>query len=175
MVLRRIFGPRRYEVTGEWRRLHKEDLNDLYSSPNIVRVIKSRRMRWAGHVARLDLHHCGPAPKSALHLQMQYRAVNALSLGYRTHRCKTHNYTEWSVWRCWVIIQAYKILIALLQDYIVNKTDETNDEESQQIMSGTQKLFILVLFPRHFRPDRPSAGLPTIYVRIYKENGITAP
>ena len=45
MVLRRIFGPRRDEVTGEWRRLHKEELNDLYSSPNIVRVIKWRRMR----------------------------------------------------------------------------------------------------------------------------------
>ena len=45
MVLRRIFGPRRDEVTGEWRRLHNEDLNDLFSSPNIVRVIKSRRMR----------------------------------------------------------------------------------------------------------------------------------
>jgi hypothetical protein len=50
-VLRRIFGPRRDEVTGEWRRLHNEELIDLYSSPNIVRVIKSRRMRWAGHVA----------------------------------------------------------------------------------------------------------------------------
>ena len=53
MVLRRIFGPRRDEVTGEWRRLHTEELNDLYSSPNFVRVIKSRRMRWAGHVARM--------------------------------------------------------------------------------------------------------------------------
>ena len=53
MVLRRIFGPRRDEVTGEWRRLHNEELNHLYSSPNIVRVIKSRRMRWAGHVARM--------------------------------------------------------------------------------------------------------------------------
>jgi len=52
-VLRRIFGPRRDEVTGEWKRLHNEVLNDLYSSPNIVRVIKSRRMRWAGHVARM--------------------------------------------------------------------------------------------------------------------------
>jgi len=52
MVLR-IFGPRRDEVTGEWRRLHKEELNDLYSSPNIVRVKKSRRMRWVGHVARV--------------------------------------------------------------------------------------------------------------------------
>ena len=50
MVLRRIFGPRRDEVTGEWRRLHNEELTDLYSSPNIVWVIKSRRI-WAGHVA----------------------------------------------------------------------------------------------------------------------------
>jgi len=53
MMLRRIFGPRRYEVTGEWRRLYNEELNDLYSSPNIVRVIKSRRKRWAGYVARM--------------------------------------------------------------------------------------------------------------------------
>jgi len=52
-VLRRIFGPRRDEVTGEWRKLHNEELNDLYSSPNIVRVIKLRIMRWAGHVARM--------------------------------------------------------------------------------------------------------------------------
>jgi len=50
-VLRRIFEPRRDEITGDWRRLLNEELNDLYSSPNIVRVIKSRRMRWAGHVA----------------------------------------------------------------------------------------------------------------------------
>ena len=51
--LRRIFGPNRDEVTGERRKLHNEELNDLYFSPNIVRVIKSRRMRWAGHVARI--------------------------------------------------------------------------------------------------------------------------
>jgi hypothetical protein len=48
-VLRRIFGPKRDEVTGEWRKLHNEELNDLYSSPNIVRVNKSRRMRWMGY------------------------------------------------------------------------------------------------------------------------------
>ena len=53
MVLRRIFEPRKDEVTGEWKRLHNEELNDLYSSPNIVRVIKSRRIRWAVHVARM--------------------------------------------------------------------------------------------------------------------------
>jgi hypothetical protein len=52
-VLRRIFGPRRDEVTGDWRRLHKEELNDLYSLPNTVRVIKWRRMGWAGHMARM--------------------------------------------------------------------------------------------------------------------------
>jgi len=53
MVLRRILESRRDEVTGDWRSLHNEELNDLYSSPNIVRVIKWRRMRWAGHVARM--------------------------------------------------------------------------------------------------------------------------
>jgi len=52
-VLRRIFGPERDEVTGEWRKLYNEELNDLYCSPNIVRVITSRKMRWAGHVARM--------------------------------------------------------------------------------------------------------------------------
>ena len=52
-VLRRIFGPRRDKGTGEWRRLHNEELNDLYASPNIVRVIKSRRMRFAGHVVHM--------------------------------------------------------------------------------------------------------------------------
>jgi hypothetical protein len=52
-VLRRIFGSKRDEATGEWRKLHNEELSDLYCSSKIIRVIKSRRMRWAGHVARM--------------------------------------------------------------------------------------------------------------------------
>jgi hypothetical protein len=52
-VLRRIFGLKRDEVTGEWRKLYNEELRDLYSSPSIIRIIKSRRMRWAGPVARM--------------------------------------------------------------------------------------------------------------------------
>jgi hypothetical protein len=53
MVLRRIFGPKRDDVTEDWRKLHNEGLHNLYSSPNIIMLIKSRRMRWAGHVARM--------------------------------------------------------------------------------------------------------------------------
>ena len=52
-VLRTVFGPKRDEVTGEWRKLHNEEISELYSLPNIVRVVKSKRMRWAGHVARM--------------------------------------------------------------------------------------------------------------------------
>jgi hypothetical protein len=53
MVLRRIFGPKRDEVTGGWIKMHNEELHNLYSSPNVIRMIKSRRMRLAGHVARM--------------------------------------------------------------------------------------------------------------------------
>jgi hypothetical protein len=56
-MLRRIFGPKRDEVTGEWRNLHNEELNDLYYSPNIFRMLKWRRMRWAGHVARIEVRN----------------------------------------------------------------------------------------------------------------------
>ena len=57
-VLRRIFGAKRDKVKGEWRKLHNEELSDLYSLPNIVRAVKSRRMRWAGHVARMGKGRC---------------------------------------------------------------------------------------------------------------------
>jgi hypothetical protein len=53
-VLKRIFGPKGDEVTGEWRKLHNEELHDLYSSPSITTIMKARRMRWAGHVARME-------------------------------------------------------------------------------------------------------------------------
>jgi hypothetical protein len=57
-VLRLVYGPKRDEVMGEWRKLHNEELRDLYSLPNILRVIKSRRMRWAGHVTRMGEWRC---------------------------------------------------------------------------------------------------------------------
>jgi hypothetical protein len=53
-VLKRIFGPKRDEVKGGWRKLHNEELHNLYSSPNIIRMIKSRRVRWAGRIARIE-------------------------------------------------------------------------------------------------------------------------
>ena len=57
-VLRRVLGPKRDEVTGEWRKLYNEELSDLYSLPNTVRVVKSRRMRWAWHVTRIGGERC---------------------------------------------------------------------------------------------------------------------
>jgi hypothetical protein len=57
-VLRRIFGPKRDEVTGEWRKMHKEQLNNLHSSPRIIRMMKYRKLRWAQHVARMREENC---------------------------------------------------------------------------------------------------------------------
>jgi hypothetical protein len=61
-VLRGIFGPKRDEVTGGWRKLHNEELHNLYSSPDIIRQVKSRRVRWAGHVARNKTVHLETTP-----------------------------------------------------------------------------------------------------------------
>jgi hypothetical protein len=84
-VLRRLFGPKRDEVTVEWRKLHNEELNDLYSLPNIVRVVKSRRMRWAGYVARMGedrvVHRVlvgKPEGKSALRKPRRRRENNII-------------------------------------------------------------------------------------------------
>jgi hypothetical protein len=79
-VLRKIFGPRRDEVRGEWMRLHNEELNDLYCSSNIVRVIKSRRMRWAGHVARMVV-------KRALYRVLVGKPEGKRPLGKHRRRC----------------------------------------------------------------------------------------
>jgi hypothetical protein len=78
-VLRRIFGPKRDEATGEWRRLHNEKLNSLYSSPNIIRVNKSRRIRWAGHVA-------GIGEKNGAYRILVGRPEGRRPLGRPTHR-----------------------------------------------------------------------------------------
>ena len=82
-MLRRILGPRRDDVTGEWRRLHIKELNDLYCSPNIVRVIKSRRMRWAGHVARRILQLPEDSCRIKL-MSVRTRSVQLLYFGFLT-------------------------------------------------------------------------------------------
>jgi hypothetical protein len=80
-VLRRIFGPKRDEVTGEWRKLHSEKLHNLYSSPDIIRQVKSRRMRWVGHVARMreERNVCKV---------MMGKPEGKRPLGRPRHRCK---------------------------------------------------------------------------------------
>jgi hypothetical protein len=78
-VLRRISGPKRDEVTGEWRKLHNEELCELYSSPSIIRIIKSRRMRWAGHVARME-------KRNAYRLSVG-KPEGKRPLGRSRHRC----------------------------------------------------------------------------------------
>jgi hypothetical protein len=80
-VLRRVFGPKRDEETGEWRKLHNEELNDLYSLPNIVPVVKSRRMRWAGHVARMG-------EDRGVHRVLMGKHEGKRPLGRPTRRCE---------------------------------------------------------------------------------------
>jgi hypothetical protein len=95
-VLRRIFWPKRDELTGEWRRLHNEELNYLYSSPNIIRVIKSRRMRWAGHVA-------GMGEKRGAYRILVGRPEGRQPLGTPRSRCEDNikmdlQQLEWGAW-----------------------------------------------------------------------------
>jgi len=78
-MLRRIFGPKRDEATGEWRKLHYEELNDRYSSPNIVQVTKSRRMRWVGHVARMG-------ERTGIYWILAGKPVGKRPLGRHRHR-----------------------------------------------------------------------------------------
>jgi hypothetical protein len=80
-VLRRIFGPKRDAVTGEWRKLHNEELNDLFCSPNIIRVIKSRRIRWPVHVARMG-------ERRGIYMVLVGKAEGKRPLGRRRHRWK---------------------------------------------------------------------------------------
>jgi hypothetical protein len=91
-VLRRIFGPKRDEVTGDWRKLHNKELNDLYSWPNNVRVIKSRRMRWVGHVA-----HMGEG--RGVYRVLVGKPEGKIPLRRTTHRCEDNikmDIQEWS-------------------------------------------------------------------------------
>ena len=78
-VLRRVCGPKRDEVTGEWRKLHNEELSDLYSLPSIVRVVKSGRMRWAGHMART-------AEGRGVHMVLVAKPEGKRPLGRPRHR-----------------------------------------------------------------------------------------
>jgi hypothetical protein len=88
-VLRRIFGPKRDEVTGEWRRLHNEEVHDMYSSPTVVRVIKLRRMRWVGHVARMG-------EGRGVHRVLVRKSEGKRPLGSPRHRRKDNFKIEYS-------------------------------------------------------------------------------
>ena len=81
MVFRKIFGPKMDDLTGEWRKPHNEKLNDLYSSPNIIRVIKSRRMRWAGHVTFMG-------EKKGVYSVLVGKPEGKRPLGRSRHRCE---------------------------------------------------------------------------------------
>ena len=93
-VLRRMFGPKSDEVTGEWRKLHNEELNDLYTLPNIVRVVKSRRVRWAGHVARMG-------EDRGVHRVLIGKPEGKRPLGRPRHRWEDNIKLEWVVGTRW--------------------------------------------------------------------------
>jgi hypothetical protein len=96
-VLRRIFGPKRDEVTGGWRKLHSEELHDLYSSPSIIRIRKTMRMRWAGHVARM------------MEERTTYRILVRTPQGGKRPLGKSV-YTEWlATYAQWLIYEVYEI------------------------------------------------------------------
>jgi hypothetical protein len=96
-VLRRIFRPKRNEVTGEWRKLHNEELHNLYSYPDIIRQGKSRRMRWAGHVARME-------EERKVYKVLVGKPEGKRPLGRPRRRCKMGS--EWIsarlVWGVWI-------------------------------------------------------------------------
>jgi hypothetical protein len=92
-VLRRKYGPKRDEVTGGWRKLHNEELHNLYSSPSIIRVIKSRRMRWAGHMARMGWKRnayrilVGKSEGKRPLRRLRPRCENNIKMKFREVRC----------------------------------------------------------------------------------------
>jgi hypothetical protein len=107
MVLRKIFGPRRDEVTGEWRKLHNEEQNDLYSSPNTIRVIKLKRMRWAGHAAcmreRRGIYRVlvgNPVGKRLL-WRPRHRWENNIKMDLQGLGCGEHYWIELALDRDW--------------------------------------------------------------------------
>ena len=92
-VLRRKFGSKRFEVAREWRKLHKEELNNLYSSPNIIRLIKSRRMRWAEHVARMG-------KRRSVYRVLVWKPEGKRPLGMPRHRWENNVKVDFQEVRC---------------------------------------------------------------------------
>jgi hypothetical protein len=106
-VLRRVFGPKRDEVTGKWRKLHNEKLNDLYSSPNIVWMIKSRRKRWAQHVARMGDRRVVLVVKPEENGRLRHRWEDNIKMDLLNVGCRDMDWIEMAQvrerWRALVI------------------------------------------------------------------------